>query len=92
MTLPIIAHERMRCFTRQKKSLGMDADLDGRFQYIDHPTVAIWTGIADYPFLRGLVTVRIPGVEPFDSKSLQTGLGSHMMSGWTSRTPVGDAF
>jgi hypothetical protein len=38
----------------------MYADLHGRFQYIDHPHVAVWTGTAYYPVLRGLVTVRIP--------------------------------
>jgi len=39
---------------------GMYADLHGRFPYIDHPEVAVWTGTAYYPLLGGLVTLRIP--------------------------------
>ncbi len=37
----------------------MDADLHGRFPYIDHPNVAVWSGTAYYPLLCGLITVRI---------------------------------
>lgn len=37
----------------------MCVDLHGRFQYIDHPNVAVWAGTAYYPLVRGLVTVRI---------------------------------
>ncbi|MFD1647945.1 hypothetical protein [Haloarchaeobius litoreus] len=48
-------------FHQAEEVAGMYADLHGRFQYIDHPHVAVWTGTAYYPLLRGLVTVRIPG-------------------------------
>jgi uncharacterized protein YndB with AHSA1/START domain len=47
-------------FHQAEEVAGMYADLHGRFQYIDHPHVAVWTGTAYYPVLRGLVTVRIP--------------------------------
>ena len=46
---------------RQRESVaGVYADLHGRFQYVDHPNVAVWTGTAYYPLLGGLLTVRIP--------------------------------
>jgi len=47
-------------FHQAEEVAGMYADLHGRFQYIDHPNVAVWTGTAYYPLLRGLVSVRIP--------------------------------
>ena len=47
-------------FHQAEEVAGMYADLHGRFQYIDHPHVAVWTGTAYYPVFRGLVTVRIP--------------------------------
>ena len=47
-------------FRQREEVAGMYADLYGRFPYVDHPNVAVWTGTAYYPLLRGVLTVRIP--------------------------------
>ena len=47
-------------FHQAEEVAGMFADLHGRFQYVDYPNVAVWTGTAYYPVLGGLLTVRIP--------------------------------
>ena len=47
-------------FHQAEEVAGMFADLYGRFQYIEHPEVAVWTGTAYYPVFGGLITVRIP--------------------------------
>ena len=47
-------------FHQAESVAGMFAELHGRFQYIDHPSVAVWTGTAYYLLLEGLISVRIP--------------------------------
>lgn len=47
-------------FHQREEVAGMDADLYGRFAYVEYPHVAVWTGTAYYPVLGGLITLRIP--------------------------------
>lgn len=47
-------------FHQDESVAGVRNDLHGRFQYLDVPNVAVWTGTAYYPLLRGLLHVRIP--------------------------------
>jgi hypothetical protein len=47
-------------FHQDEAVAGIRNDLYGRFQYLDVPNVAVWTGSAYYPLLGGLLTIRIP--------------------------------
>jgi hypothetical protein len=45
----------------QKESVaGIMANLRGHFLYVDHPSLAIWHGIATYKLMMGLLRPRIP--------------------------------
>ncbi len=46
-------------FHQQEYVAGVFADLSGHFLYVDHPRVCVWTGIAKYRFLGGLLKIRI---------------------------------
>ena len=47
-------------FHQQEYVAGVFADLKGHFLYIDRPKVGVWTGIATYRLLGGLLRIRIP--------------------------------
>jgi hypothetical protein len=46
-------------FRQQEYVAGFFADLEGHFLYVDRPSVCVWTGIATYRLLGGLVKIRI---------------------------------
>ncbi len=45
---------------QQEYVAGVFADLKGHFLYVDRPKVGVWTGIATYRLLAGLLKIRIP--------------------------------
>ena len=45
---------------QQEYVAGVFADLKGHFLYVDRPKVGVWTGIATYKLLGGLLKIRIP--------------------------------
>ena len=47
-------------FHQQEYVAGVFADLNGHFLYVDRPKVGVWTGIATYKLLGGLLKIRIP--------------------------------
>jgi hypothetical protein len=47
-------------FHQEESVAGIYADLYGRFPYVDRPHIALWTGIATYSLLGGLLKVRVP--------------------------------
>lgn len=46
-------------FHQQEYVAGVFADLEGHFLHVDRPRVCVWTGIAKYRFLGGLLRIRI---------------------------------
>ena len=46
-------------FHQQEYVAGVFADLEGHFLYVERPRVCVWTGIAKYRFLGGLLKIRI---------------------------------
>lgn len=46
-------------FNQQEFVAGVFADLNGHFLFVDRPRVCVWTGIATYRLLGGLVKIRI---------------------------------
>jgi len=47
-------------FHQKELVAGIFADLKGHFLYVEKPKIVVWTGIAAYKLLGGLITIRIP--------------------------------
>ncbi len=47
-------------FCQKESVAGVMAELRGHFLYVDHPSVAVWRGVATYKLLGGLLRPRIP--------------------------------
>ena len=47
-------------FHQQEYVAGVLGDLRGHFLYVDRPRVCVWTGIATYRLLGGILKVRVP--------------------------------
>lgn len=47
-------------FRQQESVAGIDADLRGHFLHVEPAKIAVWTGVATYRLLGGLLKIRVP--------------------------------
>jgi hypothetical protein len=67
-------------FTQRESVAGFRATLRGQILYADRPHVLVWTGLATYPLLGGIVAARIPEGGVLRLGLASTGTGSTLLS------------